>query len=206
MLKVDVRHILIFPDGATSSTVTSKEWPESAWAFAENKAKEILAEWEAGEKTEESFGALANKHSQDQNGKVTNGGLYEDVYIGQMVKNFENWCFDSTRQAGDTGIVKTEYGYHVMYYVRADHETADWCFAEERKPGEVGMAKTDDGYMLMFFVDSDPAWYRYSRYGAQTDKAQAQLDGMLAANKGEISKDLVIIGMIQEPKVKEQTK
>ena len=28
-----------------------------------------------------------------------------------------NWCFDSARQAGDVGIVQTDYGYHVMYFV-----------------------------------------------------------------------------------------
>jgi len=197
MMKVDVRHILIFPEGATSSTVTSQTWPDSAWAYAENKAKEILAQWEAGEKTEDSFGALANEHSADQNGKVTNGGLYEDVYIGQMVANFEDWCFDSARQTGDVGIVKTEYGYHVMYYVRADRAAADWCFDEARQVGDVGMVQTDDGYMLMYFKGADPAWYRYSRYGAQAENAQEMLDAMIAEFQAEIDKDQVVIGMLQ---------
>ena len=34
-----------------------------------------------------------------------------------MVDPFDEWCFDDARKAGDTGIVKTDYGYHVMYYV-----------------------------------------------------------------------------------------
>ena len=50
-------------------------------------------------------------------GSSSNGGLYEDVYPGQMVDPFDEWCFDDARQPGDTGIVKTDYGYHVMYYV-----------------------------------------------------------------------------------------
>ena len=33
-----------------------------------------------------------------------------------MVAAFNDWCFDPERQVGDTGIVKTEYGYHVMYF------------------------------------------------------------------------------------------
>ena len=33
-----------------------------------------------------------------------------------MVAAFDAWCFDEARQAGDTGIVETEYGYHVMYF------------------------------------------------------------------------------------------
>ena len=33
-----------------------------------------------------------------------------------MVAAFNDWCFDPERQVGDTGLVKTNYGYHVMYY------------------------------------------------------------------------------------------
>jgi hypothetical protein len=34
-----------------------------------------------------------------------------------MVQSFNDWCFDASRQAGDTDIVETNYGYHVMYFV-----------------------------------------------------------------------------------------
>ena len=34
-----------------------------------------------------------------------------------MVEEFEDWCFDEARQPGDHGIVKTSYGYHIMYFV-----------------------------------------------------------------------------------------
>ena len=30
---------------------------------------------------------------------------------------FDSWCFDESRKPGDTGIVESEYGYHVMYFV-----------------------------------------------------------------------------------------
>ena len=39
-----------------------------------------------------------------------------------MVKPFENWIYDSSRQVGDTGIVKTNYGYHIMYFVGRQEE------------------------------------------------------------------------------------
>jgi hypothetical protein len=39
-----------------------------------------------------------------------------------MVTNFNDWCYDASRQTGDTGIVESPYGYHVMYFV-ADSET-----------------------------------------------------------------------------------
>ena len=83
-------------------------------AAAKAAAEEILASWKAGEATEEAFAALANEKSADGDG--TTGGLYENVYPGQMVTAFEDWCYDSARKAGDTGIVETEYGYHVMYF------------------------------------------------------------------------------------------
>jgi parvulin-like peptidyl-prolyl isomerase len=81
----------------------------------EDKANELLAQFNAGDKTEASFAALATENTTDT-GSASNGGLYEDIYIGQMVKPFEDWCFDSSRKAGDVGIVKTDYGYHVMYF------------------------------------------------------------------------------------------
>ena len=38
-----------------------------------------------------------------------------------MVAAFNDWCFDG-RKPGDTGIVETNYGYHVMFY-SGDNET-----------------------------------------------------------------------------------
>ena len=42
-----------------------------------------------------------------------------------MVTAFNDWCFDAARQPGDTGIVETTYGYHIMYYV-GDDEFVKW--------------------------------------------------------------------------------
>ena len=33
-----------------------------------------------------------------------------------MVPTFNDWVFDADRKVGDTGIVATEYGCHVMYF------------------------------------------------------------------------------------------
>ena len=82
---------------------------------SEEKANEILQQYNDGEKTEDAFAALAVANSTDSN--ASSGGLYTGIYKGQMVSEFENWCFDSARQAGDVGIVQTDYGYHVMYFV-----------------------------------------------------------------------------------------
>ena len=34
-----------------------------------------------------------------------------------MVSQFEDWCYADGRKAGDTGIVETSYGQHIMYFV-----------------------------------------------------------------------------------------
>lgn len=112
---VDVRHVLIMPEGADSSNIRSETFDEAAWASSKAKAEELLSQWEQGDKSEDSFSQLAMEHSQD--GSASNGGLYTDVAKGQMVANFENWCFDASRQYGDYGIVETEFGYHLMFFV-----------------------------------------------------------------------------------------
>ena len=34
-----------------------------------------------------------------------------------MVTSFNDWCFDPARKPGDTGIVYSSYGAHIMYFV-----------------------------------------------------------------------------------------
>lgn len=110
---VDVRHILITPEGEAAEDGT---FSDESWTAAEKKAQELLDTFLKGDQTEDSFAALANENSTDP-GSNTNGGLYEDVSQGQMVDTFDAWCFDANRKPGDTGIVKTSHGYHVMYFV-----------------------------------------------------------------------------------------
>ena len=117
----NVRHILVaFEGGTYNSTTAMTEYTDEEKAAALKEAKALLAEWEAGEATEDSFAALANEKSDDGDG--TTGGLYTDVVPGQMVTNFNDWCFDEARKVGDYEIVETEYGYHIMFY-SGDSET-----------------------------------------------------------------------------------
>ncbi len=106
---VDIRHILIIPAENENGEKT-----EQAWTEAEQKINEIVAQWEAGEMTEEAFAALAAEHSMD--GNASSGGIYTDVHPGQMVAEFNDWCFADGRQTGDYGLVKTKYGWHLIYF------------------------------------------------------------------------------------------
>ena len=112
----NVRHILVKFEGGTTDSNGSTTYSDEEKAAAKEKAESLLQQWKDGDATEESFAALAKETSEDS-GSVANGGLYEDVYPGQMVTNFNDWCFAEGRKAGDTGIVESDYGYHVMYYV-----------------------------------------------------------------------------------------
>ena len=110
----NVRHILAaFEGGSYDSNTGVTTYTDDEKAAAKAAAEEIYNEWKNGAATEDSFAALANEKSDDGDG--TTGGLYVDVYPGQMVAAFEDWCFDD-RKVGDTGIVETEYGYHIMFY------------------------------------------------------------------------------------------
>lgn len=109
-----VRHILIKAVASDDGTYT-----DEAKAEAMAKAEEIYAEWKSGDKTEDSFAALAEEYSEDT-GSNTKGGLYDSVYKGQTVEAFDEFCF-AGHKYGDTDIVYGETsgyaGYHIMFYV-----------------------------------------------------------------------------------------
>ena len=136
----DVRHILIQPEEVeTAETETAAEGEEvdeeaqaaaeaaqaeaeeAAKADAKAEAERIYKEWQDGEATEDSFAALAEEYSTDE-GSKSEGGLYEHVKPGQMVTEFNDWVFDDARKTGDTDIVETSYGYHIMYYIGESDE------------------------------------------------------------------------------------
>ena len=102
----NVRHILFTSDTSGSDAEAKKE------------AEKVYEEWKKGAATEESFAELAAQYNINSDpSSAASGGLHEDVYEGQMVTEFNDWVFDPARKPGDTGIVKTAYGYHIMYFV-----------------------------------------------------------------------------------------
>ena len=82
-------------------------------------AEQILADFLAGDAAESDFAALAATKSTDS-GTASDGGRMSNMRKGQTVQAFEDWSFDPSRQSGDTGIIESEYGYHVMYFVETN--------------------------------------------------------------------------------------
>ncbi|MCH5321195.1 MAG: peptidylprolyl isomerase [Eubacterium sp.] len=121
-----VRHILIQPeaddDTPTDETTGQPIYTDEQWAAAEEKANKILEDYNNGEKTEYAFALLAEEYTTDTASTSAGsgnafGGLYEAVTLGEMVPDFEAWATDKSRVYGDTGIVMSDYGYHIMFFI-----------------------------------------------------------------------------------------
>lgn len=119
-----VRHVLLEPEGATKDESTGYVTAtDEQWAAGEKAAQEMLDGWVKKGAKEEDFAELAKEHSTD-GGSKDNGGLYDSVLTGQMVEAFDAWVFDTSRKPGDYGIVKTEFGHHLMYFVSLSEKDA----------------------------------------------------------------------------------
>lgn len=119
----NVRHILISFEGGTTDENGTTTYSDEEKATAKTEAEALLQQWKDGEATEESFIALVKDNTGDTASAET-GGLYEDIYnTANYETAFLNWSVNPERVAGDTGIVETSYGYHIMYYVGDDELT-----------------------------------------------------------------------------------
>jgi peptidyl-prolyl cis-trans isomerase D len=95
------RHILIAVKDLQSGAVLMTD------SAAKAKADSIFGAIKAGA----PFAAMAAQFSVDP-GSKDKGGLYESFPYGQMVPEFNDFCFN--KPAGTMAVVKTEIGYHVI--------------------------------------------------------------------------------------------
>lgn len=157
---IDIRHILIIP----AEQDENGEYTDEAWQAAQQQAEELLQQWQSGEASEDSFAELAVSNSAD--GSASNGGLITDVYPGQMVDEFNDWCFDEARQVGDFGIVKSPFGYHLMYLSAIGDEIHWYMVAENDYLNELSATLEDE---------------IAAKYEVQTDLDKAAVYNVLAA-------------------------
>jgi len=103
-----VRHIMVMVDEGSD---------ESTWEDARVKAQDLLDTYLAGDKTEESFAQLAAEKSDDGETYMSGGMISGLLPNSTYPEAFKQWYLDETRQEADVALVKTELGYHVMYYI-----------------------------------------------------------------------------------------
>ena len=151
----------------TDVTNEGTEFSAEVVLKAYEQAKEVLDLYENGEKTEDAFAALAEQYSADtgsvgENATNGGGGLYKDIAKGQMVAPFENWVYDESRQPGDTGIVMTNYGWHVMYYVSQADEPS-WKADIRASIGEGLVASETDAIKAeVGDITTEKAFYNFA--------------------------------------------
>lgn len=98
---VKCRHILI----ATHDPQSGQPIIEDS--IAKKRIDSIATAIKAGAK----FDEMAKQFSDDP-GSKDKGGVYDYFTQGQMVKEFNNFCFEG--YTGDKGVIKTDYGYHYV--------------------------------------------------------------------------------------------
>lgn len=102
---VSMRHLLL--------TVSDQAGQTDAEVSA--KIQKLYDDWVASGATEESFAALATEYTEDPGSKES-GGYYDFFPAGTMVSEIEDWLYAEGRKRGDHVIVKTSYGYHMVYF------------------------------------------------------------------------------------------
>ena len=133
----NVRHLLVKFEGGTTDAKGNKTYSDTEKTAAKAEAEKYLQEWKDGAATQDSFIELVKQHSDDTS-KDT-GGLFEDIHPeSPYVESFLAWSLDTDRKAGDTGVIVSDYGYHVMYYVGDDELTyRDYMITEELRAADV---------------------------------------------------------------------
>ncbi|MDD3340231.1 MAG: SurA N-terminal domain-containing protein [Lachnospiraceae bacterium] len=115
---VDIEDICIGVDTATldSSADGYNDQKNQLYEDSCTTAEKIQEEWAAGQKTRESFKALAEEYKTDNNTYTAYTKLTKNTLDTQI----DAWCFDPSRKEGDCNVLYTEGGFHVIYFVGTD--------------------------------------------------------------------------------------
>lgn len=102
-----MRHILL------SVTVDKDGNSDDAAVYEEIKG--LYTQWEKSGFSEDTFISLASANTDDPGSKET-GGLYASFAYGTMVSEINDWIYAEGRKTGDSSIIKTDYGYHLVWF------------------------------------------------------------------------------------------
>lgn len=125
-----VRHILMSTQGMS----------DSAKQEVKKKMEAVLEKARNGE----DFAELAKEYSEDP-GSKNNGGLYQNIQRGQMVKPFEEAAF-STPIGEISDIIETQFGYHILTVLERNKETKPLEEVRQQLEDRLRQQKKRDAY------------------------------------------------------------
>lgn len=131
---VKIRHILVAT--MEQDPQTGQAMPKRDSATARKLADSLFTALQNGS----SFDSLAIKFSDDH-GSAQAGGVIDNVPSGQMMPTFNDFIF--THPVGNKGIVKTDYGYHIVEVLSTKGSTTGYKIAYVTKPIEASQ-ETDN--------------------------------------------------------------
>lgn len=102
--RLKARHILISTNGSKDEKVIA----------AKRKTADSLLKVV----NKDNFTDMVTKFSDDPGSKAT-GGLYDNFLEGEMVKEFGGFC--ATAPVGKIGVVKTDFGFHIIEVMDRDN-------------------------------------------------------------------------------------
>ena len=122
---VDIRHLLVVPEEAVTDgngVITSAS--EENWEAAMKAAEKLIKTWKKDHRASVyTFAQMASTESADSS-TARDGGLFYRVAEGQLVPVLNDWAFAEERQVDDMEIIRSEYGYHIVYFCGSTTEGA----------------------------------------------------------------------------------
>ena len=121
---VDFRQVLLKPETNQADS----------WTECEESAQKMLKDWSNYfRKSEGTFAELAYRNSADTATSLL-GGAYQQIEKGTLLPELDSWLFDPARESGDTTVLRSELGIHILYYTGgyslAYANASDALFAE----------------------------------------------------------------------------
>jgi len=183
--EVDAEHLLI----EVSANATSKE-KSDAKKLAEDIYKSILDE-QGKQKESFNFAEFAKKKAEDLNKEQATTGKevakYEALgYFekGQMVKPFEDTCFDSKVKVGDIlGPVETDFGYHIIHILGEKYTNEKYD-----EPAKVNVRLVLFKYTAGDQESEDNAKMSANSIAIQTKKGMSFVDAVKRFSEDETTK------------------
>ena len=130
---VNIRHILI--GLSTQDPQTGQQIQLRDTATAKKLADSVALAIASGA----NFDSMVVRFSTDP-GSLNTGGVYEDVPSGQMVPGFNDFIFSNP--VGSRGVVKTDFGYHIIEILSQKGRSTGYKIAYLSRPIEAS-AETD---------------------------------------------------------------